>query len=182
MTGLLVEVDDVDALLADDCAADWVWALLDVVTTALSATWATAWVEATVVVVACCVPSAAHPPMVPTIAAVAMADFRLADRSWRFDVSLRAIGVAPFKLLVAVCLVRWLYDSKLIFREYEDAMWRLFGSAAHEPGARARRSCSDLGGKAPKKPATQRAWSAAHGRCNSLGARTESLLLRRYTL
>jgi hypothetical protein len=61
----------------------------------LSATWATAGVVALVVADICCAPNAIHPPIVPTIAAVAIADFNRAANCWRREVSLRVICVIP---------------------------------------------------------------------------------------
>jgi hypothetical protein len=54
---------------------------------------------AVLVVVAAVVPKAAHPPIVPTIAAVATADLRPATSCWRREVSVRAIVLSPFRSL-----------------------------------------------------------------------------------
>jgi hypothetical protein len=71
---------------------DWLVVLEDVVfaAAALVLTAATALVSTVAVAVA--LPNAAHPPMVPTIAAVAMADFIPATSCWRREVSVRAMG------------------------------------------------------------------------------------------
>jgi hypothetical protein len=45
------------------------------------------------VVADCCEPNATQPPIVPTIAALAIADFRRAANIWRREVSLRVIIV-----------------------------------------------------------------------------------------
>ena len=74
--------------------------LLVAVVLLLAALWATAGAAALVVVDAtgvdvCCVPKASHPPSVPTIAAVAIADFSRAANCLRRDVSGCAISVIP---------------------------------------------------------------------------------------
>ena len=74
--------------------------LLVAVVLLLAALWATAGAAALVVVDAtgvddCCVPKASHPPSVPTIAAVAIADFSRAANCLRRDVSGCAISIYP---------------------------------------------------------------------------------------
>jgi hypothetical protein len=104
---------DVDELLlVDDCVAVSLWAavlllaaaavvvLLVAVVLLLAALWTMAGAAALVVVDAtsadvCCVPKASHPPSVPTIAAVATADFSRAANCLRRDVSGCAIYVIP---------------------------------------------------------------------------------------
>ena len=53
-------------------------------------------VDTVVVVLAAWLPNAAQPPSVPTIAAVAIADFSRAASKRRFDVSLLFMVLSPF--------------------------------------------------------------------------------------
>jgi hypothetical protein len=70
--------------------------LLAVVPLVVETTAATGALVAAVLAVVAAVPKAAQPPRVPTIVAVATADFSPATSCWRREVSVRAIEFSPF--------------------------------------------------------------------------------------